>query len=154
MIFNNKIISDYFNYLTVVKARSSHTLSEYKVDLRLLFRFVYERNNKITVSPQDCSFADIEFIRSITIDDIYAFIAHCQEVRKCTIQTCGRKIITFRQFWKYLKTKARLIDTDIAEELETPKIPRRMPRYLDLDDSMRLLMQTEGSARNYCIIVI
>lgn len=153
--FQNKILTDYFNYLTVIKARSQHTLSEYKVDLRLLFLYVYaSRNEGLPPPPLDCSFADIEFIKSITIDDIYTFIAYCREERKCTVQTCGRKIITFRQFWKYLKTKAHLLDINIAEELETPKIPKRMPRYLDLDDSMRLLMIVEDSARDYCIITL
>ena len=147
-------MNDYFNYLTVIKARSQHTIVEFRVDLRLLFRFVYEQRHVGIVSPEDCDFADIDFIESISLDDIYAFIAHCQKERNCTIQTCGRKIITFRQFWKYLKNKAHLINNNIMEELEVPKQPKRIPKYLGLEDSFRLLMEAEDSPRNYCIITL
>jgi len=137
----------------VVKARSPLTISEYETDLRLLFTFIYRNRNNDSI-PRDYSFADINFIKLITINDIYAFIAYCQKERNCTIQTCGRKIIAFRQFWKYLRTKARLLDTDISDELETPKNPKRIPRYLDLEDSIRLLINIEDSKRNYCIITL
>ena len=85
---------------------------------------------------------------------MYAFIGHCQKERNCTIQTCGRKIINFRQFWKYLKNKAHLIDTNMTEELEVSKQPKRIPKYLGLEDSIRLLMEVEYSPRNYCIITL
>lgn len=62
--------------------------------------------------------------------------------------------MSLRQFWKYLKTKAHLIDNNIAEEMETPKIPKRIPKYLSLEDSVRLLIKCENSIRNHCIITI
>ena len=78
MELNCKIVNDYFTCLTVIKARSTHTFSEYCVDLHMLFMFTYEQRKLGASTPQDCSFADAEFIKSITIDDIYAFIAYCQ----------------------------------------------------------------------------
>lgn len=147
-------MNDYFNYLTVIKVRSEHTITEFRTDLRLLFMFVFEMRNPSVLASSNCSFADIEFIQSISLGDIYAFIANCQKERKCTTQTCGRKIISFRQFWKYLKNKAHLIDTNMTEELEVPKQPKRIPKYLGLEDSIRLLMQSEDSPRNYCIITL
>ena len=50
----------------------------------------------------------------------------------------ARKILSIRQFWKYLKNKARAIDNNVAEDLETPKIPKRIPKYLSLEESVRL----------------
>ena len=133
MKINNKILNDYFNYLTIIKARSQHTIEEFRVDLRLLFRFVYEQHNAGIITSYDCSFADINFIKSISLEDIYTFIAYCQKEHNCTIQTCGRKISAFRQFWKYLKNKAHLLDNNIMEELEVPKQPKRIPKYLGLE---------------------
>ena len=86
--------------------------------------------------------------------DIYAFIAYLQKERNCTVATCARKIISIRQFWKYLKTKAHLIDNNITEELEVPKQAKQMPNYLSLEDSIRLLMSVEESPRNYCIVTL
>lgn len=85
---------------------------------------------------------------------MYGFIGYCKDVLNCTVQTRSRKIIAIRQFWKHLKTKAHLIENNIAEELENPKLPQRIPKYLDLEDSMRLLIKSEGSARNYCILTL
>ena len=75
MEINNKILEEYFSYLTVIKARSLNTISEFKVDLRLLFKFVYKKRKPSSNPTSDCSFADIKFIKSITMDDMYAFIA-------------------------------------------------------------------------------
>ena len=61
----------------------------------------------------------------------------------------ARKIVSIRQFLKYLKTKAHLIDNNIAEELETPKLPKRIPKYISLEVSLRLLIQYEKSARDF-----
>lgn len=47
---------------------------------------------------------DLEFIKSISLSDMYAFIAHCQTILKASAGTRARKIVSIRQFWKYLKT--------------------------------------------------
>lgn len=85
---------------------------------------------------------------------MYSYIAHCQKQGKLSASTRTRRIVSIRQFWKYLKTKAHLIDNNIAEELETPKIPKRIPKYLSLEDSMRLLIKCEDSIRNHCILTM
>jgi site-specific recombinase XerD len=62
--------------------------------------------------------------------------------------------VSIRQFWKYLKTKVHLIDNNITKELETPKIPKRMPQYLSLEETVRLLIQCNNIPRDHCIITI
>lgn len=134
MISGSNVLDDYLSYLKVIKGRSENTISEYRIDIRLLFLYVYR--SRTNVEEDNYAFADIAFIKSITVNDIYSFIRYCQEERNCTIQTCGRKIISIRQFWLYLKKKAHLIDENIMEELDVPKLPQRLPKYLSLDDSI------------------
>lgn len=62
MVINCKILEDYLNYLSVIKARSHYTLLEYKLDMRLLFLYVWNKRNPNQPEPEDCSFADIDFI--------------------------------------------------------------------------------------------
>lgn len=152
MEINNKILEEYFSYLTVIKAMSPHTIAEFRVDLCLLFMFVLKRKKPSAIPLSDCSFVDIKFIKSITLDDMYAFIAYLQKERNCSVATCGRKIISIRQFWKYLKTKAHLFDNNITEELEVPKQAKRMPKYLSLEDSIRLLMSVENSYQTIVLL--
>ena len=96
----------------------------------------------------------MEFIKTVSLNDMYAFIAHCQNELRASAGTRARKIVFIRQFWKYLKTKAHLIDNNIAEELETPKLPKRMPKHLSLEESVKLLLECKKSPRDHCIITI
>ena len=63
------------------------------------------------------------------------------KLSKMLLLVQGQEIVSIRQFWKYLKTKAHLIDNNIAEELETPKLPKRIPKYLSLEESVKLLIE-------------
>jgi len=84
---------------------------------------------------------------------MYAFISYCQNVRKSSPGTRARKIVSIRQFWKYLK-KARILENNVAEELEVPRLPKRIPRYLTLEESVRLLIAGKISPRDHCILTI
>lgn len=148
-----RLLEQYLSYLSVMKGRSENTIDEYRNDLLMFFRFV--RHSRVPEnSDMEMSSIDIEFIKSITIHDMYCFIAGPDRGKKLSPSTRARRIVSIRQFWKYLKTKVHLIDNNIAEELETPKIPKRIPRYLNLEDSIRLLIKCEDSIRNHCILTI
>ena len=150
-----KLLESYLNYLTVIKNRSKCTLIEYKTDLQMFFRFINENEGSpYDISEIGYSFVDIDFIKAITLDDMYAFIAYSKDVLRNNVGSRIRKIVSIRQFWRYLKIKARLLDNNVAEELETPKLGKRIPKYMSLDESVRLLMHAEKNARNYCIITL
>ena len=103
----------------------------------------------------DFNFASVDFIKSIQLGYMYAFLAYCQDALHSSPGTRARKIVSIRQFWKYLKTKAHLIDNNIAEELETPKQPKGIVRCLTLEESVRLLIEAGScSACDNCIITI
>lgn len=146
------LVEQYLAYLITMKDRSRNTLVEYRLDLLQFFRHVASARQ---IESTNFQFADIDFIRSIQLADMYAFIAYPQEVLGSAAGTRCRKIISIRQFWKYLKTKAHLIENNIAEELETPKLPKRVVRCLTLEESVRLLIQTSSSSpRDNCIITL
>ena len=73
--------------------------------------------------------------------------------------TRARKVSTIRIFFKYLCQHAKLIDKNPALYLETPKLEKRLPKYLSLDDSKKLLNATYNEdnrnyARDYAIITL
>ena len=119
----------------------------------MFFKFVVSTRNTL-MHNGNFAVVDLDFIKSISLTDMYAFISHCQTSQKASAGTRARKIVTIRQFWKYPKTKAHLIDNNIAEELETPRLPKRVPKYLSLEESVRLLIQCKKSPRDHCIIII
>ncbi|MBU7006044.1 tyrosine recombinase XerC [Phosphitispora fastidiosa] len=147
------LLEQYLGYLTVIKGRSDNTILEYRTDILSFFKFILQARN-IPFVDKNFQDIDIEFIKSINLNDMYAYIAYCQSTLKSSAGTRARKIVSIRQFWKYLKTKAHLIDNNITEELETPKMPKRIPKYLTLEESVRLLIECEPSPRDHCIITI
>ena len=146
------IVEQYLSYLTTIKGRSKNTVLEYRLDLLQFLRYV--ANNR-GVQPADFQFVDANFIRSIQLVDMYGFIAYHQENLRSSPGTRCRKIVSIRQFWKYLKAKVHVIDNNVAEELETPKLPKRIVRCLTLEESVRLLLEASSSSvRDNCIITI
>lgn len=150
------LLEQYLNYLTVVKGRSLLTADEYRIDNCMLFEYIKRKRGfpEENIQKRDFSDVDVDFIKSITIADMYDFITFCGQSRNVTTTTRARKIVSIRQFWKYLKNKAHLLDTNVSEELESPKLPKRMPKYLSLDESIRLLIESEKNPRDYCILTI
>lgn len=147
------LVEQYLSYLVVIKGRAQNTIKEYRTDLLQFFGYVSDSRNT-PVLYNNFAIIDLQFIKSITLKDMYSFIAYCQTVRKASAGTRARKIVSIRQFWKYLKTKAHLINNNIAEELETPKLPKRIPKYLTLEESVRLLIECKKSPRDHCIMTI
>ena len=147
------LVEQYLDYLIVIKGRSKNTIFEYRTDLLIFFKFILD-SRKTSIINTNFGLVNLAFIKSITLNDMYAFIAHCQTTQKASAGTKARKIVSILEFWKYLKTKAHLIDNNIAEELETPKLPKHIPKYLNLEESVRLLIECEKYPRDHCIITI
>ena len=61
-----------------------------------------------------------------------------------------------RSFFKYANTKANIIKVNPASELDSPKITKTLPRYLELDECRALLNVIDGEhkERDYCMIVM
>jgi len=147
-----QIVEQYLAYLVTIKGRSKNTILEYRLDLLQFFHFIAITRGQ---EYSDFKFVNIEFIRSISLGDMYEFLAYCQNSLHSSPDTRTRKIVSIRQLWKYLKTKAHLIDNNIAEELETPKQPKRIVRCLTLEEYVRLLIESSSSSvRDNCIITI
>jgi integrase/recombinase XerD len=142
------LLNQYLDYLTVIKGRSENTIIEYRTDVQLFFRYLVEEKHL------EMRLINEEFLRSISISDMYSFVNATKKICSTSAGTRARKIVSLRQFWKYLKTKAHVIDNNIAEELETPKRPKRVPKYLTLEEAMRLLMTCQNSPRDHCILTI
>ena len=78
------LLEQYLSYLTVVKGRSNLTAQEYRIDCTLFFEYV-KRIRGISeeiIVKRDFSDVDIEFIKSITVAEMYGFITYCGNERK------------------------------------------------------------------------
>ncbi len=151
----------FLGYFQAIKSRSPLTIREYRYDLILFFRFLLRRRGDV---PADLPFEKIQisqiddaYLRSIKLTDFYAYITWLSQERQNSPATRARKIAALRSFFAYLKNKAFVCEINVAAELETPKLLKRLPRHLSLDESQKLLEAAaeedyQWSSRDYCIL--
>lgn len=155
-----QILRDFLSYMQTIKGKSANTVQVYFYDLRVFFRFIKLNKNVVShnVDFDDIQIADIDIdlIKKVTLSDLYAFMAFVSNDRDNSSYARARKVSSLKSFFNYLTFKAKLIYTNPATELETPKIIKRLPRYLNVEESKQLLQSIDGqfSERDYAIITI
>lgn len=159
-----KRVIEFLNYLENVKGKSINTIKGYSVDLGLFFKFlkVYKglENNIELEKIEEVEISDLgdNFIKNISLSDIYAFLAFLEKVRNNSAYARARKVATLKSFFKFLNSKIKLIDENPTVELESPKINKRHPVYLTLDQSITVLnsmdKENKNYYRDYCILTL
>ncbi len=157
------ILKDFLNYLQTIKGKSINTVQVYFYDLRVFFRFLKLHRNLADKKAEfdDISIQDVdaELLRTVTLSDLYSYMSFVSNNRDNTSHARARKVASLKTFFNYLTTKAKLLDTNPTGELESPKIIKRLPRYLNVEESKKLLTSVsaaEGpnSVRDYAILTI
>ena len=120
-------LSRFLGFLEAEKNASPHTIKNYRSDLVEFFRFL-----------GDGSVQDINYLT------IRRFLAYLKEegVLKSTI---SRKLACLKSFFKYL-TRERLVESNPASSIATPKRERRLPSFLDEKEVEHLLEATKGDS--------
>ncbi len=154
------IIRDFLTYNETIKGKSSRSVEEYYLDLQTFFRYLLLIRGKVDPKTPfeevEIKSVDAELISTVTISDLYAFIVFCKDERGNNAATRARKTSTLRIFFKYLTSQIRLLETNPAEMLESPKVKNALPKHLSLEDSLELLSAVDGpnKERDYCILTL
>lgn len=146
------ILSDFLDYLSVVKGKSQNTLKEYRLDLITFFNFIIKRKS-LKISHHEI---DLELLKNISLSDMYAYMSFVKNERLNGPSARSRKTASLRTFYNYLTNKIKVIDKNITLELESPKLPKRNPIYLNFQESKKLLSNIDNTSkyylRDYCIV--
>ncbi len=157
------VLKKFLGYLQTVKGKSPKTVEEYFMDLRTFFRYIKLKRNLV---PKDIDFEDIKIddvdinlIKTITLIDIFEYMHYLTQERKNSNAARSRKCSSLRMFFKYLTNKTQELEINPAQELETPKLGKRLPKFLTLEQSKTLLNAVnlyggKFKERDYCIITI
>ena len=166
-----RILLDFLVYHETIRGHSKNTVNEYFLDLRNFFRFLKVSRNLVPRDTEldeiDIMDVDIPFVQKVTLIEVYEYLAflsrdrvrnkNAEDVQYGLSATSrARKISSIRSFFKYLTVKAHILDENPLADLDAPKVPKSLPRYLTLEESQRLLMAIDGKnrARDYCIICL
>ena len=159
---NPDYINSFLDYSATILNKSPNSIKEYNYDLQMFLRFIKIRFNLTSetdyakITTKDIS---LETIKKIKLDDIHAFLSYMAIDLRSKSATRARKASSIRIFFNYLTQKAKLIQINPAQNLETPKLDRRLPKYLNLEESKKLLNVTankdnRNNQRDYAIITL
>ena len=125
----------------------------------MFLKYLYcERNGLNASDPDDFEKVDIrnlddDFFRTITLNDSYQFLAYCKTDRGNQERARARKVSCIRTFFRYLQTNQIIKDNPMIN-LDSPKLKKSLPKYLNVDQAKQLLHAVDGpnKERDYCII--
>lgn len=165
------ILREFLSYHETIKGQSPRTIAEYRLDLRMFLRFMKLVKNEMpyetdleTIPITD---VDLDFIRRITITDIYDFFSYLahdrvifensmSEAKGISTASRARKLSAIKSFYKYLTVRTKQLAENPVQDLEYPKLRKSLPRYLTLEQSSSLLRAVDGpnKTRDFAILMI
>ena len=158
---NPDYLNSFLDYTITILNKSPNTVKEYNYDLAMFLKFIkmhFKLTTEKDIHSIDIKDLSLDTIKKIKLDDIHAFLSYLTINNHSKAATRARKSSSIRVFFNYLSQKANLIDNNPAQNLESPKLDRRMPKYLSLEDSKKLLnvvsSEKNNKERDYAIITL
>ena len=116
-------IEDFISHIMFEKRLSKNTSSSYKKDLEKYEKYLKDKN---ITETKDISKSDIEsYLETLKKEDMQ-------------ISSIARKLTTIKAFHNYLFQK-QILSIDVSETIERPKLRKKLPNVLTVDEVDRLL---------------
>ena len=159
---NPGFLNSFLDYTATILNKSQNTVKEYNYDLNTFLKYIlyhFKMTNEKDLKQISIRNMSLETVSKITLDDIHSFLFYLTNTYNSKAATRARKVSSIRVFFNYLCNKTGLIEKNPAQNLETPKLDKRIPKYLTLDDSKKLLeavndMDDRNKERDYAIITL
>ena len=112
-----QILSEYLEYIEIEKGLSSNSIAAYRCDLTDYLNFCNYNNKTVYTTSRN---------------DLNKYILNLRE-KKYNPRSIVRKIASLRGFFKWLSANS-YIKINPAQTIEQPKIPKRLPKVLTLEE--------------------
>lgn len=119
------LVLKFLTFLEKDKRRSLNTLQSYRRDIEQYITYLSEMK--------------IHNIANTNKTTVIAYLLHLQKKGRAT-STISRNLASIRSFYQYL-TKNGIISSDPTEELESPKVEKKLPQILSTKEVELLLEQ-------------
>ncbi len=123
-----KLIQDFLEYLHNVKSTSDNTILSYKRDLLKWVDYM--------------GTLGIDQIEAVREEDLHTFIKYL-ETKKFKTSTISRNIASIKAFYHYLY-KESLVKEDISQSLHAPKVEKKLPDIMTIEEAVKLVEQPSG----------
>lgn len=121
-------IQEFISYLHNVKKTSNNTELSYKRDLTKVCHFLEQRS--------------ITRVEDVSEKDLRDYMKNLEE-QNFAAATVSRNVASIKAFFQYLKENGK-VGTDVSAGLHAPKIEKKLPEILSMDEVAALLDQADG----------
>ena len=129
-VLMEKDVQDYISYLHNVKHTSNNTMLSYQRDLMKVVHYMSEHGVMKTSDVTEENLKDY-------VDSL--------KVQGMSSATISRNIASLKAFFLFCMSESR-VDSDPALSLKAPKIEKKMPEILTMEEVVRLLDQASGDS--------
>lgn len=123
-------VLEYISYLHNIKHTSTNTEMSYKRDLLKVCRF-FEQKGVVSVS-------------AVTKQDLEDYITSMQEA-KFAAASISRSIASLKAFFQFMLDQGK-VKEDVSTSLKAPKIIKKLPEVLTMEEVNALLDQASGES--------
>ena len=123
-------INSYIRYLQNDKKKTYNTTVSYKRDLDKMVTYLKQ--------------AGVDSFQRVTQTDLTGYILELQQNGQSS-STVSRYISSIKSFFAYL-FKCRLIEENPADNLKAPKVEKKNPQVMSVNDVVKLLEAPEGDS--------
>ncbi|WP_068466864.1 tyrosine recombinase XerC [Candidatus Protochlamydia phocaeensis] len=147
----------FLEHLKVIKNASEHTVRNYAIDLNCFKSYLEKEwlaHAKPDQLPEKIAFNDAYDKRSVLFDNqlalnkidrktIRGFLAWLS-LNKQNKRTVARRLSSLRSFFKYVQSQ-KMIDNNPTDELDSPKLDKKLPTSLSYEQVSHLFDQPDTS---------
>ena len=131
---------------TYIDPRHPNKHGDYKDCPELVVRYLYDSETIRGLSPRTVNGYYID------LRTFFRFLMQAHEL----VPTRARKLSSLKGFYKYLCNKMKVLEINPTDDVETPALKKRLPKYLSLNEGVELLknVQSDFYERDYCILTL
>ncbi|MEY3148954.1 MAG: hypothetical protein RL029_228 [Actinomycetota bacterium] len=136
---NNDLLQTFLNHCLVEKGLSKNTVNAYRRDLGSFLEFIDE--SKVALSSVDAEF-------------VSKFVANMR-MRGLSESSIARKVVALRSWYAFMEKDSGI--KNLVKDYLPPKIPKRLPKALTIDEVSRLINSCDDSIigiRNRAILEV
>lgn len=155
-------IVTFAGYKSSIQNCSKLTVEEYVRDVVMFLRYIVaSRKSKDIpedINEIDISGCDYDFIASVRTEEIYSYMLYLANDRGNKVRIRARRLSAIKAFYKYHTIKSHKIENNPAKDIDSPTVKPALPKYLSLDESLKLLeavpRDSHDYERDYCILTL
>lgn len=144
----SKQIHNFLKYLENIESCSSLTLRAYSLDLDQAFF----RGKRASIKPpKNNNLIKIEDFRRVSFTTGEELWLLCRDSltqwSKLSLASRNRKIATLKSFFNWLYQE-KIIDKNYADQLICPKVPKKIPHFISVDEVISVMQFLNNSKNN------